>query len=208
MLCSDKTGTLTDGTVRLQSAPGADGQPSDRVFLYAYLNASFESGFINPIDEAIRAYRSIDVAGYVKLDEHPYDFIRKRLSIMLLEAQKQALIGSFDFNSADKLLYCTDELLSICGISRGDFTGTPDPITALINADDLSNLRLLILKALAEQSNTEADCRLRHSDGEELTLHVKLTPLIDNRAENLHIIGTAQDITKRMRMIELCHLSY
>jgi len=124
----------------------------------------------------------------------------EKIENMLLEAQKQALIGSFDFNSADKLLYCTDELLSICGISRGDFTGTPDPITALINADDLSNLRLLILKALAEQSNTEADCRLRHSDGEELTLHVKLTPLIDNRAENLHIIGTAQDITKRMRM--------
>ena len=85
ILCSDKTGTLTDGTVRMQSAIGVSGKESDKVFLYAYLNASFESGFINPIDEAIRTFKTIDVKGYVKLDEHPYDFIRKRLSIMLSE---------------------------------------------------------------------------------------------------------------------------
>ena len=83
VLCSDKTGTLTDGTVKLQSTMDVNGKQSDKVFLYAYLNASFESGFMNPIDEAIRAYKSIDVKDYVKLDEHPYDFIRKRLSIML-----------------------------------------------------------------------------------------------------------------------------
>ena len=85
VLCSDKTGTLTDGTVRLQSAVDTSGKASDKVFLYAYLNASFESGFINPIDEAIRTYKTIGVKDYVKLDEHPYDFIRKRLSIMLSE---------------------------------------------------------------------------------------------------------------------------
>jgi Mg2+-importing ATPase len=88
VLCSDKTGTLTDGTVKLQSTIDVNGNQSDKVFLYAYLNASFESGFINPIDEAIRTYKSIDVSDYVKLDEHPYDFIRKRLSIMLTEPVK------------------------------------------------------------------------------------------------------------------------
>jgi Mg2+-importing ATPase len=88
VLCSDKTGTLTDGTVKLQSTVDLNGKQSDKVFLYAYLNASFESGFINPIDEAIRTYKSIDVKDYVKLDEHPYDFIRKRLSIMLTEPAK------------------------------------------------------------------------------------------------------------------------
>lgn len=85
VLCSDKTGTLTDGTVRLQSAVDTTGKASDKVFLYAYLNASFESGFINPIDEAIRTSKTIDVNEYIKIDEHPYDFIRKRLSIMLTE---------------------------------------------------------------------------------------------------------------------------
>jgi len=90
VLCSDKTGTLTDGTVKLQSTMSVNGVASDKVFLYAYLNASFESGFINPIDEAIRGYKSIDVKDYLKLDEHPYDFIRKRLSIMLAEPVKSS----------------------------------------------------------------------------------------------------------------------
>ena len=90
VLCSDKTGTLTDGTVKIQATIDVNGRQSDKVFLYAYLNASFESGFINPIDEAIRQYKSIDVKDYVKLDEHPYDFIRKRLSIMLSEPVKNS----------------------------------------------------------------------------------------------------------------------
>lgn len=91
VLCSDKTGTLTDGVVKLQSTVDVNGKHSEKVFLYAYLNASFESGFINPIDEAIRKHQSMDITDYVKLDEHPYDFIRKMLSIMLTEP---ALDGS------------------------------------------------------------------------------------------------------------------
>ena len=106
VLCSDKTGTLTDGTVKLQSTISSDGKQSDKVFLYAYLNASFESGFINPIDEAVRSYKTIDVNSFTKLDEHPYDFIRKRLSIMLavpdnspLIPQKHVMITKGAFNS-------------------------------------------------------------------------------------------------------------
>ncbi len=83
VLCSDKTGTLTDGTVRLHSAIGFDGNPSDRVFLHAYLNSFYEKGFSNPIDEAIRSYKQQDISGYEKVDEVPYDFIRKRLSILI-----------------------------------------------------------------------------------------------------------------------------
>jgi len=83
VLCSDKTGTLTEGKVCMHSALDMEGNPSDRVFLHAYLNASFETGFSNPIDEAIRAYKQPDIAGYGKADEVPYDFIRKRLSILV-----------------------------------------------------------------------------------------------------------------------------
>ncbi|MDD5169101.1 MAG: magnesium-translocating P-type ATPase [Syntrophales bacterium] len=83
VLCSDKTGTLTEGLVRLHSALDLDGHASDRVFLYAYLNAFFEKGFANPIDEAIRSHEQPDVSGYEKADEIPYDFIRKRLSILV-----------------------------------------------------------------------------------------------------------------------------
>ena len=83
VLCSDKTGTLTEGVVQLHSALNVDGQESEKVLLYALLNAFYETGFRNPIDEAIRKYRQLDLAGFKKLDEIPYDFIRKRLSILI-----------------------------------------------------------------------------------------------------------------------------
>jgi len=83
VICSDKTGTLTEGVVRVQSALNVEGNPSDKVLLQAYLNAFYETGFANPIDVAIRTYRTFDLSGYTKLDEIPYDFLRKRLSILV-----------------------------------------------------------------------------------------------------------------------------
>ena len=83
VICSDKTGTLTEGVVQLQSALDVEGAPSDKVLLYAYLNAFYETGFTNPIDEAIRSNRQFDLSGYRKQDEIPYDFFRKRLSILV-----------------------------------------------------------------------------------------------------------------------------
>jgi Mg2+-importing ATPase len=82
VLCADKTGTLTEGKVRLDSALAVDGSESERVLLHASLNAAFESGFANPIDKAIRD-RGVDLTGWRKLDEVPYDFIRKRLSVLV-----------------------------------------------------------------------------------------------------------------------------
>ena len=64
VICSDKTGTLTEGIVHLQSALDVEGAPSDKVLLYAYLNAFYETGFTNPIDEAIRTHRQFDLSGY------------------------------------------------------------------------------------------------------------------------------------------------
>ena len=69
VLCSDKTGTLTDGVVRLQSAFSISGQANDQVLLYAYLNASLETGFLNPIDQAIRSFKPFDISAYQKLGE-------------------------------------------------------------------------------------------------------------------------------------------
>ena len=83
VICSDKTGTLTEGVVRVQSALDVEGNPSDKVLLQAYLNANYETGFANPIDEAIRTCHAFDLSGYTKLDEIPYDFLRKRLSILV-----------------------------------------------------------------------------------------------------------------------------
>jgi Mg2+-importing ATPase len=87
VLCSDKTGTLTEGAVKTKAAYDVSGQPSEAVFKYAYINAFFETGFLNPIDNAIRSFETIDVHEYTKYDEHPYDFIRKRLSILVSEPE-------------------------------------------------------------------------------------------------------------------------
>ena len=83
VLCSDKTGTLTQGKVQVKSAVDVEGQDHEKVLLFAYLNASFESGFVNPIDEAIRNHQKFDISKYSKLDEIPYDFNRKRLSVLV-----------------------------------------------------------------------------------------------------------------------------
>ena len=83
LLCSDKTGTVTEGRIRLHSVIDSDGEHSEKSFLYAYLNAKFQSGYTNPIDKAILSSESIDVGSYTKLDEIPYDFVRKRLSVLV-----------------------------------------------------------------------------------------------------------------------------
>jgi Mg2+-importing ATPase len=92
VLCSDKTGTLTEGVVKLHSALNVDGHESEKVLLYAFLNSSYETGFMNPIDEAIRKHRQFDLSGYQKLDEVPYDFIRKRLTILISKGDTHLMV--------------------------------------------------------------------------------------------------------------------
>ncbi|MEH1946522.1 MAG: magnesium-translocating P-type ATPase [Nostoc sp.] len=92
VFCTDKTGTLTEGEVKIHSAVDVEGKESDRVLLYAYLNAASESGYINPIDAAIREYKTFDISGYQKLDEVPYDFNRKRLSILFKQESTHLII--------------------------------------------------------------------------------------------------------------------
>jgi len=83
VLCADKTGTLTEGQAEVHSTLDLAGEKSEKVLHYAYLNSFFESGFANPIDQAVRRYCCPDTSAYRKLDEVPYDFIRKRLSILV-----------------------------------------------------------------------------------------------------------------------------
>jgi Mg2+-importing ATPase len=83
ILCTDKTGTLTEGVVRLDGTLDVQGRPSDDVLRWAYLNAAFQTGLANPLDEAILAQPHPDTTGMDKLEEIPYDFIRKRLSVVV-----------------------------------------------------------------------------------------------------------------------------
>ncbi|WP_455278366.1 magnesium-translocating P-type ATPase [[Eubacterium] cellulosolvens] len=97
MLCSDKTGTLTEGSVKIHSALDIYGNENNKVFLYAYLNAFYQTGFKNPIDEAITSHHQLDITSYRKLDEIPYDFIRKHLTVQILSNDQSFIItkGAF-----------------------------------------------------------------------------------------------------------------
>jgi Mg2+-importing ATPase len=92
VICSDKTGTLTEGSVQVESAMDVNGMANDKVFLFAYLNAFYETGFTNPIDQAILNYRKIDLSDYRKQDEIPYDFLRKRLSIAVMQGNTHLML--------------------------------------------------------------------------------------------------------------------
>jgi P-type Mg2+ transporter len=119
VLCSDKTGTLTEGEVRLHQALDAGGTESERVLLLAYLNAFFETGFSNPIDVAIKGYKELDVSEYRKVDEVPYDFQRKRLSILVEKDGARTLITKGTLSS----------VLEVCGgVEKGP--GVADIATA------------------------------------------------------------------------------
>lgn len=82
VLCTDKTGTLTVGVVRLDGAVDAHGEASPEVLRWAALNAGLQTGLPNPLDEAIVA-ATAPAEGYRKVDEIPYDFQRKRLSVVV-----------------------------------------------------------------------------------------------------------------------------
>ncbi|HXZ23437.1 MAG TPA: magnesium-translocating P-type ATPase, partial [Methanomassiliicoccales archaeon] len=86
VLCSDKTGTLTQAIVELKEAADVDGKESEKVRFFAALNSHFQTGFTNPIDEAIQKAVPSLGSGYSKLDEVPYDFVRKRLTILVRTA--------------------------------------------------------------------------------------------------------------------------
>ena len=83
VLCSDKTGTLTAGVMQFNSALDPTGAASSRPFTLAYINSYFETGIRSPFDAALLQHDAVDVTGYRKIDEIPFDFERRRLSVVV-----------------------------------------------------------------------------------------------------------------------------
>lgn len=91
-LCSDKTGTLTSGETKLEGHLDLLGKESNRVLLFGYLNSTYQTGIKSPLDEAILLHGNVDVSGYSKVDEIPFDFERRCLSVVVRHESETLLI--------------------------------------------------------------------------------------------------------------------
>jgi Mg2+-importing ATPase len=97
VLCTDKTGTLTEGVVELEGAYDVSGSPSDEVLELGACNATLETGIASPLDDAITRSHACDLTQHIKLAEIPFDFVRKRVTVVVRQGGEVRLItkGAF-----------------------------------------------------------------------------------------------------------------
>ena len=115
ILCSDKTGTLTEGEIVLDRHVDVHGQDDENVLRLVYLNSYFQAGIKSPLDDAILKHDHPAIAEYEKVDEIPFDFNRKRLSVVVRHGDEYLLITKGEAES----------VFAVCGTVI--IEGTPQP---------------------------------------------------------------------------------
>ncbi len=114
VICSDKTGTLTAGKMSLDRAVNIFGAPAERPLALACLNSRFETGIRSPLDAAILSCESPGASGYAKVDEIPFDFDRRRLSIVVEKSAARLLITKGAPEGILKLVTAYEEAGEVC----------------------------------------------------------------------------------------------
>ena len=114
ILCTDKTGTLTEGEIVLDQHVDFKGKDSENVLQLIYLNSHFEAGIKNPLDDAILQHDPPSIVGYDKVDEIPFDFNRKRLSVVVRHADEYLLITKGEAES----VFAVCETVTIDGVPQ------------------------------------------------------------------------------------------
>ncbi|MBZ5499495.1 MAG: HAD-IC family P-type ATPase [Acidobacteriia bacterium] len=117
ILCSDKTGTLTEGEIVLDRHVDILGKADDNVLRLIYLNSYFEAGIKSPLDDAVLKHEHPKIVEYVKVDEIPFDFNRKRLSVVVQHGDEHLLITKGE----------AEGIFGICQSVSID--GSPQPFT-------------------------------------------------------------------------------
>jgi len=148
VLCTDKTGTLTRGVVQVAGAFDVDGKTSSEVLRDAAINAALETGLENPLDDAILAALQPDLTGVEKLDEIPFDFTRKRVSLVVRDGNRIRLISKG----------AVAHVLEVCS--------APPDVEARVSAWNLDGIRVIAVAV----RDLEPQPSYGHADERDLML--------------------------------------
>ncbi|MEM3630380.1 MAG: magnesium-translocating P-type ATPase [Nitrososphaerota archaeon] len=118
VLCCDKTGTLTENKIKMIMHIDINGKNNEKVFLYSYINSYNQTGIKNPLDEAILNHENINVTNYKKIDEIPFDFLRKRVSIIVERNNSYILITKGAPEEINKICLYYEDLGSVKKITE------------------------------------------------------------------------------------------
>ncbi len=174
ILCTDKTGTLTRDQVVLEYHLDVLGKENSRVLRHAYLNSYFQTGYKNLMDEAIIAKTEEEEArdktltdlseNYVKIDEIPFDFVRRRLTTVVADKNKKIQMSTKG---------AVEEMISIC--SYVEINGDVVPLTEDIIKDVLKTVDIMSEKgfrvlAIAQKSDFGYDSSFGIKDEKDMVL--------------------------------------
>jgi Mg2+-importing ATPase len=133
VLCTDKTGTLTEDKLTLNEYEDLEGKEDPKVLMYGYFNSIFDAGLKSPLDDATLQYKQFDVNDVKKIDEIPFDFIRRRISVVVEYAGQRLLITKGAPEDIIKICsYCeTDEKLTdLTPVSQSKFNEKYNDLSA------------------------------------------------------------------------------
>jgi Mg2+-importing ATPase len=155
ILCTDKTGTLTEGEIELDRHVDFQGKDNADVLQLIYLNSHFEAGIKNPLDDAILKHEAPTIVGYDKVDEIPFDFNRKRLSVVVRHADEYLLITKGEAES----VFAICEMVAIDGVPQpfdADRRAEAEVTLKKLSADGFRALGVAVLKVENKEEYTVA----------------------------------------------------
>lgn len=161
VLCTDKTGTLTEAAIALFKTVDGHGNPSPRAHAYAYLNSLFESGMKSALDDAILASSPIDSTEWKKIDEVPFDFERRRISILAEQAGVRRLIVK---GAPEDLLRLSSRYEDADGAEHPLDTATRQTFVATLDALGAEGFRTLAIASRAADAGTDTAAISDESD--------------------------------------------
>ena len=169
ILCTDKTGTLTQDKVVLEMHLNVDGQPDDRVLRHAFLNSYFQTGLKNLIDLAVIAKQEELgaeplMANYSKVDEVPFDFERRRMSVVVSDPTGKTQMVTKG---------AVEEMLDCCAWAEQGgrvLPLTPELRRSVLAQADSLNARGMRVIAVAQKSNPAPVGQFSAADEQEMVL--------------------------------------